>query len=74
MLTNQHAKLLTREVWGRIPPYEKGDSEAIFGGFKMTGGIVERAGVKGMDDGCTAIIYTFTCTYPYRYPYTYPYT
>ena len=48
MLTIHQTKLLTREAGGRIPPYEKGVAKR-FGGLKMTGGIVERAGVKRTD-------------------------
>ena len=48
MFTIQQTKLLTREAGGRIPQYEKGVAKR-FGWLKMTGGIVERAGVKGTD-------------------------
>ena len=58
MLTIQQTKLLTREAGGRIPPYEKGVAKR-FWGVKMTRGLVERAGVKGTDDGCRSVICTF---------------
>ena len=55
MLTIQQTKLLTREAGGiRIPRMKRGKQSDWGGGVKMTGGIVERAGVKGTDDGCTS--------------------
>ena len=69
MLTTERAKFVDSRSWGRIPPMCKRGSEAILGWLQMTGGIVERAGVKGTDGCCTAVICTF-----YQYTYTYPYT
>ena len=78
MLTIQQIKLLTREAVGESPVW-KGVAKQ-FWVLKMTGGIVERAGVKDTDDGCTTVFctfyphpytYKFTCTCTYMYTYTY---
>ena len=55
MLAIQQTKIVNSRRWGSIPPYKKGVSKRFGGGLKMTGGLVERVGVKGTDDGCRSV-------------------